>query len=46
MKKIAISLLALTLGVLLAVPAVAGPGTVEVTVPGDISLRMGASVRI
>lgn len=46
MKKIAISLLALTLGVLLAVPAMAGPGSVEVTVPGDISLRMGAQVRI
>jgi hypothetical protein len=45
MKKIAISLLALTLGVVLAVPAMAGPGTVEVTVPGDISLRMGAQVR-
>jgi hypothetical protein len=54
MKKIAISLLALTLGVLLAspamagagVPTAAGPGTVEVTVPGDISLRMGAQVRM
>jgi hypothetical protein len=46
MKKIAISLLALTLGVLLAVPAMAGPGSVEVTVPGDISLRMGAQVRM
>jgi len=46
MKKIAISLFALTLGVLLAVPAMAGPGTVEVTVPGDISLTMGAQVRM
>jgi hypothetical protein len=46
MKKIAISLLALTLGLVLAVPAMAGPGTVEVTVPGDISLRMGAQVRM
>jgi hypothetical protein len=46
MKKIAISLLALTLGVVLAVPAMAGPGSVEVTVPGDITLRMGAQVRV
>jgi len=46
MKKIAISLLALMLGAVLAVPAMAGPGSVEVTVPGDISFRMGAQVRI
>jgi hypothetical protein len=45
MKKIVISLLALTLGVLLSVPAMAGPGSVEVTVPGDITLKMGAQVR-
>jgi hypothetical protein len=35
----------LIFGLCLSSTAMAGPGTVEVTVPGDISLRMGAQVR-
>ncbi|UCD87326.1 MAG: hypothetical protein JSV01_06105, partial [Desulfobacterales bacterium] len=33
-------------GLSLAGTAIAGPGTVEVTVPGDITLRMGGQVRM
>ena len=46
MKRIGIGLSVLVLTAFLATPAMAGPGSVEVTVPGDITLRMGAQVRI
>lgn len=45
MRKISIVLLAVALSLALAVPTLAGPGTVVLKTDGDITARFGASIR-
>ncbi len=45
MKKISVVLLAVALSFALALPAMAGPGTVVLKTDGDITARFGASIR-